>query len=121
MRRPLFTIFSALSLLACLVLIAHSIYVRWRMHSILASIQHRYAGQGFIHDSYFTYSWGPAFAAICATAVLPLLWCGAFLSSRMRRRRSPEDGACGNCGYNLTGNVSGVCPECGTAIVISNV
>lgn len=25
-------------------------------------------------------------------------------------------GACGNCGYNLTGNVSGVCPECGAAI-----
>ena len=22
-----------------------------------------------------------------------------------------------HCGYNLTGNVSGVCPECGTAVV----
>ncbi|MCP4247259.1 MAG: hypothetical protein GY778_09445 [bacterium] len=21
-----------------------------------------------------------------------------------------------SCGYNLTGNISGVCPECGTAI-----
>jgi predicted RNA-binding Zn-ribbon protein involved in translation (DUF1610 family) len=21
-----------------------------------------------------------------------------------------------HCGYNLTGNVSGVCPECGTAV-----
>ena len=28
-----------------------------------------------------------------------------------RRRRL---GLCPNCGYNLTGNVSGICPECGT-------
>ena len=25
-------------------------------------------------------------------------------------------GKCAECGYNLTGNVSGVCPECGTDI-----
>ncbi|MHC5109181.1 MAG: hypothetical protein ACYTHJ_04810 [Planctomycetota bacterium] len=24
---------------------------------------------------------------------------------------------CGSCGYNLTGNTSGMCPECGTPIV----
>ena len=29
-----------------------------------------------------------------------------------RDRRIPP-GHCRNCGYNLTGNVSGVCPECG--------
>ncbi len=23
---------------------------------------------------------------------------------------------CGQCGYDLTGNVSGICPECGTAV-----
>ena len=34
-----------------------------------------------------------------------LLW-------RRDRRRIPP-GHCLNCGYNLTGNVSGVCPECG--------
>ncbi len=31
------------------------------------------------------------------------------------RRRTPP-GHCQKCGYNLTGNVSGVCPECGTAV-----
>jgi hypothetical protein len=32
----------------------------------------------------------------------------------LRRRRIPGDEPfCANCGYNLTGNVSGVCPECG--------
>ena len=32
---------------------------------------------------------------------------------RLDRRRIPP-GHCLKCGYNLTGNVSGVCPECGT-------
>jgi rubrerythrin len=27
------------------------------------------------------------------------------------------DGQCRKCGYDLTGNVSGVCPECGEAVV----
>lgn len=33
--------------------------------------------------------------------------------------RSPKDDttpACDECGYNLTGNVSGICPECGTPV-----
>jgi predicted amidophosphoribosyltransferase len=32
-----------------------------------------------------------------------------------RDRRTPP-GHCPKCGYNLTGNVSGICPECGTPI-----
>ncbi len=28
--------------------------------------------------------------------------------------RPHPPGHCKNCGYNLTGNVSGICPECGT-------
>jgi hypothetical protein len=32
-----------------------------------------------------------------------------------RRSRSP--GHCRKCGYNLTGNVSGRCPECGTMVI----
>lgn len=30
-------------------------------------------------------------------------------------RRAYPSGHCRKCGYNLTGNVSGICPECGTA------
>ena len=36
------------------------------------------------------------------------------------RRRIPA-GHCRKCGYNLTGNVSGVCPECGTAFRMENL
>jgi hypothetical protein len=32
------------------------------------------------------------------------------------RDRGVRLGDCSNCGYNLTGNVSGICPECGAAI-----
>ena len=31
-----------------------------------------------------------------------------------RDRRRPKSDSCKVCGYNLTGNVSGTCPECGT-------
>ncbi len=33
-----------------------------------------------------------------------------------RDRRGVPPGYCQKCGYNLTGNVSGRCPECGTPI-----
>jgi hypothetical protein len=33
-----------------------------------------------------------------------------------RDRRRPRPGYCRRCDYDLTGNVSGVCPECGTPI-----
>jgi hypothetical protein len=37
----------------------------------------------------------------------------ALLSRRLTRRRT-RPGCCARCGYELTGNRSGVCPECGT-------
>lgn len=41
------------------------------------------------------------------TPTLSLFW---------RYRRLPS-GFCQNCSYDLTGNISGVCPECGVAVV----
>lgn len=41
--------------------------------------------------------------------VLPLTFAARRL---VRRRRGLHD--CRQCGYNLTGNTSGICPECGT-------
>ncbi len=34
----------------------------------------------------------------------------------VRSRRRANRGLCGKCGYDLTGNTSRVCPECGTAV-----
>ena len=34
-------------------------------------------------------------------------------------RPTPQGNRCVQCGYNLTGNTSGICPECGAAVVRS--
>jgi hypothetical protein len=54
----------------------------------------------------------PAWLFLLMFAVSPVLW---WLRWRLQHR--PPVGCCTSCGYNLTGNVSGVCPECGTVIV----
>jgi hypothetical protein len=55
--------------------------------------------------------WGeinmPLWSLFLVAAVPMLLW--------VRRGRSHPPGHCAICGYDLTGNVSGVCSECGTA------
>jgi 4-amino-4-deoxy-L-arabinose transferase-like glycosyltransferase len=33
-----------------------------------------------------------------------------------RDRRRPQSGHCAQCGYDLTSNTSGICPECGTKV-----
>lgn len=48
-------------------------------------------------------------------AVLAVLIPFSLLTIQYRRRRKCI-GGCGRCGYDLTGNSSGVCPECGTII-----
>lgn len=45
---------------------------------------------------------------------LDVLLMTVVITLRPRRRRPGE--WCVYCNYNLTGNVSGVCPECGTAV-----
>ena len=40
----------------------------------------------------------------------------AFIRGPYRRHRRRKKGLCLKCGYNLTGNTSGVCPECGERI-----
>ena len=45
-------------------------------------------------------------------AILPALW----LAALCRRQTRLVAGGCVACGYNLTGNTSGICPECGTPV-----
>jgi hypothetical protein len=52
--------------------------------------------------------WTPFLLVAIPTA---LLW--------WRDRRCIPPGHCRECGYNLTGNVSGVCPECGMRVQIA--
>jgi hypothetical protein len=54
----------------------------------------------------------PLWPLVLATAVLPLIALSRYGIRRLKR----EPGHCQSCGYNLTGNTSGVCPECGTPV-----
>jgi hypothetical protein len=47
---------------------------------------------------------------VTASLILPMAWVFA------RVRHTRRLGRCPTCSYDLTGNTSGVCPECGTAV-----
>ena len=40
-----------------------------------------------------------------------------YAQRHIRRAHRLEAGLCSNCGYNLAGNTSGVCPECGARVL----
>ena len=51
-------------------------------------------------------------AAIIAGGLMWLSW--LVVPRVIRRHLRLAEGLCISCGYDLTGNVSGMCPECGT-------
>ena len=55
---------------------------------------------------------------LAALGVLPTVWLLARLRPLVSRLRRPP-GTCKRCGYNLTGNVTGVCSECGAPVAKS--
>jgi hypothetical protein len=82
-------------------------------------------GHGLLHFSYvhgrygtvqgeqewefaFPY-WTIAVPLALPSAIRFLIW--------WRRPKTGHTGLCVACGYNLTGNVSGICPECGTGVI----
>jgi hypothetical protein len=74
---------------------------RGEFHSIL-SYDNGYSIQDGPSYSYIGIPfWVPLVVAAIPTAIL---WC---------LDRRPLEGHCRKCGYDLTGNVTGVCPECG--------
>ena len=54
---------------------------------------------------------------LVATTVLLWYW-WPVLRGRASPALDPDVPHCARCGYNLTGNVSGVCPECGTPVAL---
>jgi len=55
---------------------------------------------------------------VVVLAVLPLTWVNV-ASRNLYRRGALRRGGCPTCHYNLTGNTSGICPECGSPAVPS--
>lgn len=62
-----------------------------------------------------------AFALVGDNMVIVSIWVFALLSGLptallfyLDRHRAP--GHCATCGYNLRGNTTAICPECGSAV-----
>ena len=75
----------------------------WRLESCLLLVP-EVMSTGSVEFLLFVPFWIPLLAAAIPTYIL---W--------RRDRRKPE-GCCQQCGYDLTGNESGVCSECGTEV-----
>lgn len=64
--------------------------------------------------------WWPIIAGRVPLAIpLWMPFCTALVASWLLSRRAhprPKVGTCANCRYDLTGNITGVCPECGAPI-----
>jgi len=81
----------------------------------------RYLGFGWHHERrnrLQNFDWWtgyvPVWALFVLTAALPCAWTRGYL--KCLRSARDCDGVCRICSYDLTGNVSGVCPECGVAV-----
>jgi hypothetical protein len=61
---------------------------------------------------------GSIWSAAAVGAIFPLLWLALRLSRSAWMRRRRRLGLCRWCGYDLTLNQSGACPECGKVIPV---
>lgn len=71
------------------------------------------------HLSYMTLFNDLIYIGVLATIAVGVALASRFaavLSMRNGTRQKIRDPICSSCGYNLTGNVSGICPECGWVI-----
>ena len=74
---------------------------------------------GVVVESRASRRWHYIEVAASAWILMPLLCtypCALLIRGPIRRHRRGKRGLCLKCGYNLTGNMSGVCPECGTKV-----
>lgn len=119
--RKVVTLTSALSLLLCAATVV--LWVRSYSHVVDVKVVGRFTGisaygslgvfwrvPGGESEIDFYY-----WKSLLVFGVLPVAW----LTWRLLLRRMPRDAHCPVCAYNLTGNVSGICPECGAAVVQS--
>ena len=56
----------------------------------------------------------PDWSLLVAAAAIPAAWLLRLALRWLKRRRAAKAGRCRVCNYSLTGNISGICPECGT-------
>jgi hypothetical protein len=90
---------------------------RWRLYSETLELGIWYSGSyyppgGFSLEGAFYQVRVPLWLLILLAAVWPARRLYMLTRAERRKRHEPQ---CEHCGYNLTGNMSSVCPECGAA------
>lgn len=55
----------------------------------------------------------PIWFVFALFSIMPSIATGAIIYKELSRRQYPN---CHDCNYNLTGNITGKCPECGTPV-----
>ena len=117
-RRWLFKFAAAVSLLLLLATVILWVLNRndvddYRAGSLLVLIGYGDISVNMFHHGRY---WGtvfPIWRPAACFCLLPSVW----LLNVIRLTYSTRAGnGCRHCGYNLTGNTSGTCPECGTTI-----
>lgn len=94
---------------------AHAFRRRWPGFAIpLISVVPVFAALAWLPDllSISVSVGSPAMAALPASYAALVAGGGLLIAAQKRRPRM----GCGSCGYDLEGNTSGVCPECGAPI-----
>ena len=123
MRRRLLNVLTALSLLLCAVVLtarAHAYFAgrsRVVVHESADAVHVVELGTRYVQLVSSVRPAGPTRIVLdlplnllaALTAALPAARFGWWI-----RRIDGNAGLCATCGYDLTGNVSGACPECGT-------
>ncbi len=93
----------------------------WRLGNVLAWIAF-FVGGGLAAVSFWSFRknirWVDLYELSPCVVGVFIAYAAIRLSIHaLSTRRLPyPPGHCQTCGYNLTGNVSGVCPECGTPV-----
>lgn len=81
-------------------------------HAGLSVETHSVTGVSSFTNFYVTMITVPAWFFGTITAILPAVW----IANRLRQKHRTSELRCHVCSYDLTGNTSGTCPECGTPV-----
>ncbi len=73
----------------------------------------------FTFAGWFTSGWNLPARFVTIPGWFALMFVGGVTWRLLRLSRRFPPGRCAECGYDLTGNVSGVCPECGVSLKAS--
>lgn len=107
----------------CIVISSNAIEYRWDRGDVAGRMKRMprielgglewidFIGQSDVHHPVIS-----RYIAVAHIVIIPLLTIlpATYLLRKVHQQQSRKPGLC-DCGYDLTGNLSGVCPECGKA------